>query len=319
MNSSKRHDRPDAPVRQAWIESMLKALNPEKHEGRIQRAINQLESITHGSDKRSIDYCGHGNLVVWRVVAMLVSVLLAVVAVYQVGGPSGSAMASIKRSLEASARLIPRRYDLNIKRTESTFENYSFKNQVFVLGKERFAMKHTGLGIDVWIGRTSLDEAWIVSPNGPVIKGTSSRFFEWLGTDRPNLKLPFTENRGTPFLHVSTALKTMTRGYELKYLPDEQIMLSDTSKVGCLHIRGIRKVTVDARAPDSIDLWISHRLNIPIQIIAQWNPEDSGDDKRGIKTVTLLYRDEPTLSDDWFTAEAHYIGHRRVFNLDTLD
>ena len=59
MNSSKRHDRPDAPVRQAWIESMLKALNPEKHEGRIQRAINQLESVKHGSDKRSIDYCGH--------------------------------------------------------------------------------------------------------------------------------------------------------------------------------------------------------------------------------------------------------------------
>ena len=319
MSSSKRHDRPAPQVRQAWIESMLKALNPEKHEERIERAINQLGAVTHGSDKLTTDYDGYDNRVVWRVVAMLVSVLVAVVAVYQISGPAGSAMASVNRSLEASSLLIPRRYDLVIKRTGSRLGNYSFENQVFVLGEERFAMKHTGLGIDVWIGKAGLDEAWIVSPNGPVIKGTSSKLFEWLGIARPNLKLPSTENKGTPLLHVSTALKTMINGYELKQLPDEQIMLSDTSKVGCLHIRGSRKVSIGTRAPDSIDLWISHRRNIPIQIIAQWNSENSGIRKRGIKTVTLLYRDEPRLSDDWFTAEAHYKGPRRVVNLETLE
>jgi|GEM_PF-3444372 len=304
-------------LRQSWIEALLNALVPKDHEERITRLLDQIESPTTSVDPGT-DSDGSRHWIHWKPLAIAATLLFAVFVAYQVSGPS-SAMAAVTRSLDAITQLVPRRYDLKIENRGTGPANATFQNEVYVLGRERFAMKHTGLGADIWMGRESFDDAWIVSPIGPVFKGKGSEVFEWLSANKGNLKLPSWEE-GTPFMHIAAALETMSLGYKLTSLPDESILLNDESQIDCQHIRGNRKTDFRSTAPDSIDLWISHELNIPIQLVAQWNLEAPSDNQNGsTRTVTLLYRDEPTLADDWFTAEAHYEGDREVINLEDVN
>ena len=317
MNNDNKSDKTDKAnqekLRLAWMEALLQALVPQDQEERITRLLDKLESPKASpadSEQRSTNT---SRTIRWKALAIAASILLAVFVVYQ-SSSSGSALAAVTRSLEAISQLLPHSYDLEIETTNSHSENETVRNEVFIRGLEQVALRNTAMGADVWLGRSSSDEYWIVPPTGPVLKGNMAAFFDWLDHRLGKLKLARAPNaEGTPFLHVATAMEIMSERCQLTKLPDETIVLNNRSEIVCEHIRGVPIGQYGPNPPESVDFWISRDLDIPIKVVVKWNAKPMhGATESFITKVTLVYRDQPELADDWFTAEGHFDGQRPI-------
>ncbi len=288
-------------LRESWIESLLmSATAPQDHADRIARAMDQIE--TEPQIPTSVNGKRHrSRYLQWGSIAVAASVLLALFLMVQ-NSASRTAMAAIQRSLNVAAERTARKYLMQIDYRSATGETISTESDLYVQGSDRFALRHPGLlpGTSVWLGQNGSD-SWIVPALGPVIEGDQTVLGRWMN-NRQELD--------TPYLHVTTMLTRMSRGYVLKSLDDEPITVPGEGTVECQHIHARRKSFVkNTKLPDTIELWASRESGMAIRLVAHWELEDG---EPGRETSVLTFQnDEPTLSDDWFTAEGHLEGRRK--------
>ena len=209
-------------------------------------------------------------------------------------------MAAVQRSLATADEPITRRYLLQVERRIPAGNTFVFDNDLYVQGSNRWALRHPGLlpRKSFWLGRDGAD-AWILPAFGPVRKGDDTLVSRWLRSH---------EEMNTPYLHVKTLLARMSRGYRLEMLDDTEITLSDGRAVMCQHIRARLRTSAQVKLPETIELWTLRESGMAARLTAQWNLPKG---KTGLKSITLAFQDEePSLPDNWFTAEAHYKGRK---------
>ncbi|TWU04770.1 hypothetical protein [Stieleria varia] len=294
-------------LRDSWVESLLtSAVAPQDYADHVARAmkrINEPES-THGanvprSPRKSMR---------WGAIALAASVLIALSFVLDSNGTSAKAMAAVQRSLHVAAEQMTRKYLLQVQYRSPTGYEPQIDNELYVQGHDCFTLRHPGLlpGSSFWLGKNETDE-WVVPPIGPVRIGSGTVLSRWLALH---------QQLDTPYLHVTTLLTRMSQGYRLEELSDEVVTLPDGTKVACQHIRAELEVTDEPNAPDMIELWVSRETGIAIRIVVRWNLADG---QAGRESVALTFQsDEPSLSDEWFTPEAHYQGSRVIMRIDSL-
>lgn len=297
-------------LRERWIESLLvSATSQQDHTGRIARAMSQLEAQqlapqTAGPDR------SRTRILQWGSIGVAATVLLALFLLVQAGG-SQSAIASIQRSLHVAAQPTTRKYQLQIESQSVIGGTRKIDVDLYVHGENRFALRHPGplsMGT-VWVGRDGAD-SWVVPPIGPVLKGDRTSLERWIHSRE--------ELQHTADLHITTVLRRlMSNGYRLETLADGEITIPGGLSFECQHIRAERDTTAQHDHPDEIELWISRESAMVVRIVAHWKREVG---EVGRKSVVLTFQsDEPSLTEDWYTAEAHYQGHRPVIRMDSSD
>ncbi len=280
-------------LRESWIESLLvSAAGQSAHTDRIARAMSQIEpgpaqpSLSRQVRRRQ--WILRGGLI--AIAASLLSLLF-----FLRGGGDSTAMAAIQRSLDVASDQTTRKYLAEVDYRSPIGTSLRIAYELYVQGSERFVLRQPGLlpGNGFWLGRDG-SEAWVVPPVGPVMKGDLTLHRLWL---RPR------EDLGTPYLHVTTMLKRMSSGYRLRTLDDETVLIPDGKSVTCQHIRAQLKTFDEKDLPDTIELWASRESGMSIQVVARWELTNS---EVGRKSIVLTFQsEEPQLSRDWFTPEAH--------------
>ncbi|MEO1615216.1 MAG: hypothetical protein AAFV88_05165 [Planctomycetota bacterium] len=288
-------------LRDAWIEALLTSLSPQDHEDRIAQLMNHIDSPRELVDASDVEPRSYRGLL-WRCTLAALFLFAAVLA-YQSFGTK-SAVAAVVRSLDVLSQEVPRKYALTIRFSNPGLGNGAIRNEVFVRGRDQFAVKHAGLGGDSWLGHSGQDEYWIVPPVGPVLRCDRSSFYDWINARWGRLNAPPTP-RGTPFLHVASALEIMSERCKLTKMPDETIVLRDGRRITCQRIRGEPTAGIVQNPPNTIDLWISRELGIPMKVSARWNSRQDRQPTLSISSLTLVYQGQPDLAANWFTAEAH--------------
>jgi hypothetical protein len=217
-------------------------------------------------------------------------------------------MAAVQRSLNVAAELMTRRYQLQIRYRDAADEVGQIDVDLFVRGHDRFTLSHPGLlpGTSFWLGTDSSDE-WVVPPVGPVRKGNDMVLSRWLRSR---------EELDTPYLHVTSLLTRMSRGYRLASIPDQEIELPDGQTEICQVIQAELETADEANLPDTIELWSSRETGMAMRIAARWNLAEGDVGKESV--VLTFQADEPSLGDEWFTAEAHFEGRRAITRVDSL-
>ena len=298
---------PGDEFREAWVESLLTSVaNPQDHTDRVARAMEQIhaepDTLTWVAlvRRRSLSLR-------WGAVAVAASALLALFLLVDAGS-SRTAMAAVTRSLNVASELMTRKYQLQVQYRDAADNVSQIDIDLFVRGHDRFTLSHPGLlpGTSFWLGTDSSEE-WVVPPVGPVRKGNDMVLSRWL------------RSRGeldTPYLHVTSLLNRMSRGYRLASMPDQEIELPDGTTHLCQVIEAELETTDEANLPETIELWSSRDSGMAMQIIARWNLGEADVGKESV--VVTFQGDEPSIGDEWFTAEAHFEGLRDIKRVDSL-
>jgi hypothetical protein len=295
-------------LREAWIESLL--LTTTRPEDNRERIALVMEQIAEDSEApRMVKPAPKQRTTLrWWTLAVAASFLLALFIVVDSGGTSGKAVAAVERSLNVAAELMTRKYLLRVEYRPAIGGTRKIDNQLYVQGKDRFALRHPGVlpGKSVWLGHDGVD-SWVLPAFGPVLKGDNTFLSRWLRSR---------EELNTPYLHITTMLtRMMSRGYQLETMSDEEIVMPDGLAVECQHIRALRKNADQLDGPDTIDLWASRESGTAVRLIARW---ELADGEIGRESVVLAFQhDEPSLEEEWFTAEAHYEGQRPIVRVDS--
>ncbi len=244
----------------------------------------------------------------WVSLAMAASIVVALVIVFQMYGPSPTALAAIERSLIAAGQDIARRYLITVSYRDSDNKTLSIRNDLYVLGNNRFALRHPALipGTDLWLGKEGT-EAWVVPSIGPVRTGDDLALSRWLSAH---------EDLPTPYLHITTVLDRMSRGYRLEELGQAQIVLANGTQVECRNVIGRLRLAANQKLPATIELWADVDTGVAQRIEANWNlaAGESGREK-----MTLEFTEQPKLPADWFRAEGHYAPPRRVLRFEAKE
>ena len=294
-------------LRESWIESLLvSASRSEDHSKRVAQAMSQIEpsesrqdyvSPTVRADER------RSRSLIWPTFGIAVAVSFALMLILP--GRNTSALASIQRSLDVAAEDSPRRYRLQIGYRPEVGDAFRIDSELYVQGKERFALRHPGVipGTSVWLGQNG-EQAWVVPAIGPVLQGDPTILRQFLQSR---------EELDTPFLHVTTMLKRMTtKGYSLKTLTDEQVLVPSGTTFPCRHIEAELASGDDPQLPYSIELWACRDTGIAVRVVARWHLSDG---EIGRESVVLTFeQEERNLTADWFRAEGHYERQRTVID-----
>ena len=301
-------------LRQAWIEVLLDALTPQDHEDRIHRLMKRIDSPSESAT--CVASVSHANkrTIRWLPLAIAATLLTAASIGYQLIGAPSPASAAVARSLDVISQDVPRKYGLTFHLSDPQ-NNNAIRNELFVRGLDQFAIRRIGIEQEAWLGRSGADTYWIAPPFGPVLKGDGNAFHQWLAARWGKLKLPRSP-RNTPFLHVASALEIMSQRCRLTDLPDDKVVLDDGRRLVCRHIHGVPTLGKLENPPSSIDLWVSRELGIPIKVVAKWIPDERETEGGSISDIVLLYQSQPTLTQNWFTAEAHRDGTREVKKIE---
>lgn len=309
-------------LRESWIESLLwSATQTEDHADRISRAMSRI--VAEGSEPQEQEQTAvHAKRRVqsrsrfryrWPSIGIAAAVLLSLFFLFPNGG-SRTAMAAIQRSLDVAAERLTRKYLVRIQYRPTIGRSVEVNADLYVQGADRFALRHPGVvpRTNLWLGRDG-KQSWILPVFGPVIKGDSSIF---------ERRLVSYNDLDAPNMHIRNILTRMSRGYHLQALRDEEITTPD-GPVTCQHIRAElkpgKRMTPGARPtalsspPEEIELWASRESGMAMRLVAHWNLDS---DAIGRESIELTYQsEEPTLTDEWFTAEGHMNGTRRVIDV----
>lgn len=244
----------------------------------------------------------------WRPLSIAAIALLGLFVIFQIFVPSASAEAALAKSLEAISKPVLRKYSLQV--APDSIAGAIVQHDIYLRGRDQFAMKIRGRSGELWMGKRSANDAWILQPSGPVLQGDAKSVFGWLSTHRESLHLPEMSRPNTPFLHLPTALNAVTKGYQLTKLADETLSLNDGTQVSCQRFRAERIRAKRSDIPEVIELWTSRALDIPIKMVATWS--DTKSKKVYQRSIELFYQGQPDPTVDWFAAGSHYEGHREV-------
>lgn len=299
------HDR----NREALIDALLRAALVDEQAAvaiRVDRVMHQIE-LEKCAPCRATDERNHGarsNWSRWVSLAIAASLLGAAFIGFQYLGPAQSALAAIEQSLEAAEERVARKYLITVTRKDGKVSR-EIENDLYVEGNDRFALRHPTLlpGVDLWLGKNG-DTNWAVPVIGPVLTGNDLALSRWLSVQ---------EQLSTPYLHITTVLDRMSRGYRLRQLSESTIRCGTGKDVLCRHVLGEIKREANQNLPATIELWSDAESGVAIRIEARWSlsASDSGREK-----VIIEFAEQPDLPDNWFEAEGHYSGSRSKITFD---
>jgi hypothetical protein len=280
-----------------WIEALLTGVNGgEDHTDRLSHALAQIEhQEIEGVPAPPAEHQTIWRLGGWSTVGVAGAVLLIFLSLLP-NDSSHAAMEAIQRSLDVASDRVTRVYQLRRKYRDASGDTIENESELYVRGNDCFALRHPGVlpGATVWLGKNG-NETWIVPAFGPPLTGDSTILEKFLG-GRAELD--------TPYLNISSILTRMkSRGFELDYLPPEEISGQSGKTFTCNRIVAYRNGTGTDNLPISIKLWTDRDSEIAMRIAAQWKVTDQ---ESGVKSIELEFQDEaPSLLEDWFTTEAH--------------
>jgi hypothetical protein len=307
-----------------FIESLLHSAYAEESSNCEDR-IGKVMSKIHLTSKAGSIESKRSRRFTWKRVlgsSIAASILIAFVFLFQAFSNSQKVMAAIDRGMAAAAEDIARHYRivavyknmrsrpwLTAKTEQDGKDERSYiTSDLYVRGNDQFALRHPALvpGSDLWIGQSGQD-AWIVPAFGPVRSGTNTLLAKWLNTR---------EKISTPYLHVTTVLSRMSKGYHVEDLGESHVELEDGRNVLCQKIIGVRKPKLKESGPDRIEFWSDMDSGLVMRLNIDWHL-DQGETGRERVEISLL--GEPELADSWFDAQGHYEGFRRRVQLDVED
>jgi hypothetical protein len=226
----------------------------------------------------------------------------------QFWNPYAQALAAIERSIVAAGQDIARKYLISVSVRDTQGRRETIEHDLYVQGNDRFAVRVASWlpGRDMWLGKEA-DEAWVVPAMGPVRAGDQLAFNRWLESR---------EELSTPYLHVTTVLHRMSRGYRLTQQGFETIDRPDGSRSRCRRIVGNLKESASQKLPATIQLWADDESGVAMRLTASWNLPP---DQAGRESVTIQLIEQPDLPEDWFRAAGHYREPRRVLRFDSSE
>ncbi len=240
----------------------------------------------------------------WLSLAVAAALLIAVGLWTLDNATSSSAYAAVMRSLET----VPptRHYRVHMVHQRPVWGNREATADLYLSDSDRFVIRHPGWARfgDVWIGGDSKNR-WFVPRFGPAFTGGEEIVGGWLAKkDIPS-----------PYLHVSTVLERMSRGYHLKTIGREEIAHVDapnrTSR--CQHVRGERRGGNGA-GPTQIELWADLDSGIARRLQLTWDRSSS---ERGPISWTIELMGSPELPPDWFELQGHISSDRTVIPIQS--
>ena len=276
---------------------------------RINRLLSQLDETSSGNDRsktaRVSSASSSGNSFWNRIATRWVSFAAAVVVLLAVGyavtymTTSNAAYAAVIRSLETTPAT--RAYRMRMVHQRPVWGNREVVSELYLNDRDQFVVRHPGWQrfADVWIGGDSKSR-WIAPRFGPAFTGGEETLGGWLTRkDIPS-----------PYLHVSTVLERMSRGYKLDLLDNESIAHADAPEISseCQHIRG--KLRYSHRMlPTQIELWADVDTGMARRLELTWQRAPS---ERGPVSWTIELMGSPSLPDNWFELEGHISPDRKV-------
>jgi hypothetical protein len=308
---SSEHTSPD-DNREALIDALLRSACVDERTtvaNRVDEVMRQIEIGTTVSgrliaERTRLTRRTWSRRVSWAIAATL---LVALFIGLQYLGPARQALAAVEQSLAAAAEQIARKYLITV-----TFKNGNRRrevgNDLYVQGNDRFALRHPALlpGADGWLGKNG-DQAWVVPSFGPVRTGNDLALSRWLSSQ---------EQLSTPYLHVTTVLDRMSRGYRLQELGEATIRTAEGNDVVCRHVLGELKTGKNPKLPATIELWSDAQTGVAMRVEARWPLSTS---ESGREEVVLEFAGQPELPDNWFDPEGHYSGSRRKITFDSKE
>lgn len=206
---------------------------------------------------------------------------------------SSTAVGAVRKSLDQALVDVGRQYSVvsNVRLKDN--ETITIRSDLHVRGGDQFAWRvKTGAAKDFCFG-SDRGQAWVVPPVGPVIEGGSQSLVDW-AAGRNDLS--------GPYLHVSAILQRMSDEYALQFSIDRSAPAVPSHLSDCQHVIGYRKDPHNYLAPDEVELWADEESGVAKRIVKRWKVAA---DSAGWLSVTTELVKELTLSDDFFTADAH--------------
>ena len=290
----------DALLRAAFVDEQSAVAN------RVDQVIKQIELEKSVQHRPSVGPTLAMRRTWNRWVSMVVaaSLLGAMFIGLQLLSPAQHALAAIERSLEAAEEQVARKYLITVTLKDGK-RSREIENDLYVEGNDRFALRHPAIlsDADLWIGKNG-QTTWVVPAIGPVLTGNDVALNRWLNSQ---------EQFSTPYLHVTTILARMSRGYRLRKLGESTIRSVAGNDVSCRHVVGELKSEANQSLPATIELWSDAESGVAQRIVARWSLSESDS---GREKVVIEFVDQPDLPDQWFEAEGHYSGLRSKINFD---
>lgn len=297
---------------EALIDALLKAAYAEERSAvanKVDQVIKQIELEKIVPNRPTIDstQASRRTWNHWVPIAIAASLISAMFIGLQYLSPAKQALAAIERSLEVAEEKVARRYLITVTLKDES-KSFEAENDLYVEGNDRFALRHSAIvpGSDLWIGKNG-DTTWVVPAIGPVLTGNDFALSRWLSSQ---------EQFSTPYLHVTTILARMSRGYQLHNLGESTIRSIAGSDVFCRHLKGELKSEANQSLPATIELWSDVESGMAIRIEARWPLSGS---ETGREKVVLEFVEQPILPDHWFEADGHFSGTRSKITFDTRE
>jgi hypothetical protein len=295
-----------APLNDALLESLLQIAykgdcNEEQRVGRVLSVINSELSV----EKPITDTMARPWRNRWVAFALAASVLVVLGLSIHYFPTNNAAYAAVIRSMGATPKT--RTYRIHMVHQRPIWGNREVVADLYLNDHDQFVVRHPGWSRfgELWIGGDSTSR-WIAPRIGPAFVGGEEVVGGWLAKkDIPS-----------PYLHVTTILKRMSRAYRLtlnenQVFPGIEWALESTV---CQHIVGELEQS-NNMLPTKIELWAKHDSGIAQRLDLTWSRAAS--DRGPIRwTIDLVNTDE--LPNSWFSLEGHITTNRRIVTIQSL-
>ena len=275
---------------QQWLDSLLTSAYQadERQPERIAAVMQQLDRPVVAQRARAPWYS------LQNLSALAIAASLLVLATFVMDNSQQRAYATVARSAKAAPKT--RLYRMHMLVQRPAIGQRELTADLYVDPSNRFVLKHPGMfGFGTaWIGGDA-EQRWIAPPRGPVIVGGEEIVGRWL----------MGQDIDSPYLHLSTLLQRMSKGYALTMLGNVALEGPNRANVECTHVRGdIRQAR--PWLPSTIELWADVDSGVAQKVVLHWPPMPN---RRGPVRWTIDLIDTPgDLPNDWFDIAGHAAG-----------
>jgi len=292
----------DNDFKDNFVDSLLHSLyetDKDQASFLVDQGMQRLDNreVASSGSARSVRYSARPN---WLMVGLATAAVVLIAVAIPMTNGSRTATAAVVLSLDQALRDVGRHYRMNAVWQNAPEENSRREAELFVKGRDQFAIQVEGpgtMGTIIWLG-SNAETSWVIPPIGPVLEGDQRSLTRWY-REKADI--------GTPYLHVASALEKMRDLYRLESLPKVEVSLTDRV-IACNHVAAVLKGEASSRRPDRIELWADAETGVAVKLVATWQLEE---DEVGRKEARIVLVDENELSDSFFTVEGQGAGQRR--------
>ena len=289
---------------QQLVDALLTSMSDssaEQAQSLVTSGLERLDEQTPEQSRNGVDDSRRSKSS-WLAIAIATAALIVIGLTLQLTSPSRNAMAEITRSIDQASRDVGRHYVIKHSLRTADGRTGERESDLFVKGGSRLAIntRFGPAGRTLWLISND-GSAWVVPPVGPVLEGETENLVAWAaGSD----------DISTPYLHVSSLLERMRERYELEILP-ARTLDTERGAIECYVVAGQLKGESSRDIPDRIEMSSDLETGVAMQIVATW---DLAEGDAGREAMTITFKDEIQLDNEYFTPDEHGGENRRRIN-----